>query len=114
MPPPDPTAVKRVQEKIADIQHALSAMQYLCSGTLSKRMKLCGKALCRCAVDPAARHGPYYEWTYLKAGKLQHRTLSSAQAELMRQAIGNYRKARKLLRAWEAQTQRLIELKAPA
>jgi uncharacterized protein YqiB (DUF1249 family) len=38
--------------------------------------------------------------------------LSPKQAELMRLAIANYRKVKKLLRAWEAQTQRLIELNA--
>ncbi len=32
----------------------------------------------------------------------------------MRVAIANYRKAKKLLRAWEAQTQHLINLHAPA
>jgi hypothetical protein len=31
----------------------------------------------------------------------------------MRLAIANYRKAKKLLRTWEAYTQRLIELNAP-
>jgi dsRNA-specific ribonuclease len=108
------TDVKQVQQKIAEIQRALSAMQYLSSGTLLKRMKLCGKPQCQCARNPRARHGPYYEWTYLKAGRLQHRTLTPAQAELMRLAIANYRKAKKLLRAWEAHTQHLIDLNAPA
>jgi hypothetical protein len=31
----------------------------------------------------------------------------------MRLAIANYRKAKKLLRTWEAHTRRLIELNAP-
>lgn len=61
----------------------------------------------------AARHGPYYEWSYLKGGGLHHRSLTPKQAELMRQAIANYRKTRKLLRVWEVQTQKLIELNAP-
>ena len=102
-----------IQEKIAEIQQALGAMQYLSSGTLMKRIKVCGNPRCRCATDPAARHGPYYEWSHLKGGKLHHRTLTQEQAELMRLAIANYRKARKLLRAWEAQTERLIELNVP-
>jgi hypothetical protein len=63
--------------------------------------------------DPAARHGPYYEWSYLKSGRLHHRTLTAKQGELMRQAIAKYRKTKKLLRAWEAHTRRLIELDAP-
>ena len=102
-----------IPEKIAEIQKALAAMQYLSSGTLMKRMQVCGNPRCRCATDPTARHGPYYEWSHLKGGKLRHRTLTPEQAELMRLAIANYRKARKLLRAWEAQTERLIELNVP-
>ena len=99
------------REKIAAIQRAISGMEYLSSGTLLKRMKTCGNPRCHCASDPAARHGPYYEWSYLKSGKLRHRTLTPEQADIMRLAIANQRKAKKLLRAWEAQTLHLIDLK---
>jgi hypothetical protein len=101
------------REKIAEIQRTLSGMEYLSSGTLLKRMKVCGNPRCHCASDPAARHGPYFEWSYLKAGKLHHRTLTPEQAEIMRLAITNQRKAKKLMRAWEAQTLNLIELTTP-
>jgi hypothetical protein len=101
------------RDKIAEIQRTLSAMEYLSSGTLLKRMKVCGNPRCHCASDPAARHGPYFEWSYLKGGKLHHRTLTPEQAEIMRLAIANQRKAKKLLRAWEAQTLHLIELRTP-
>ena len=101
------------REKIAEIQRTLSGMEYLSSGTLLKRMKVCGNPRCHCASDPAARHGPYFEWSYLKAGKLHHRTLTTDQAEIMRLAIANQRKAKKLMRVWEAQTLNLIEIKTP-
>jgi hypothetical protein len=101
------------RDKIAEIQRTLSAMEYLSSGTLLKRMKVCGNPRCHCASDPAARHGPYFEWSYLKAGKLHHRTLTPEQAEIMRLAIANQRKAKKLMRVWEAQTLNLIELTTP-
>jgi hypothetical protein len=113
MPAAEDAKLLQIQEKIAEIQRALSGMQYLSSGTLLKRTKVCGNPRCHCASDPAARHGPYYEWSHLKAGKLRHRTLSPQQAELMRLAIANHRKVKKLLRAWEVQTQRLIDLNAP-
>jgi hypothetical protein len=113
MPVAEDVKLLQVQEKIAEVHRALSQMQYLSSGTLLKRTKVCGNPRCHCATDPAARHGPYYEWSYLKAGKLRHRTLSPEQAGLMRLAIANHRKVKKLLRAWEAQTQRLIDLNAP-
>jgi len=104
---------KKSREKIAEIQRTISSMEYLSSGTLLKRMKVCGNPRCHCASDPAARHGPYFEWSYLKAGKLHHRTLTPEQAELMRLAIANQRKARKLMRVWEAQTLNLIDLTTP-
>ncbi len=53
------------------------------------------------------------EWSYLKAGKRHHRTLTPEQAAIMRIAIANQRKARKLMRVWEAQTLNLIELTTP-
>jgi len=113
MPPATDDKSAKSREKIAEIQRTLSAMEYQSSGTLLKRMKVCGNPRCHCASDPAARHGPYFEWSYLKAGKLHHHTLTPEQAEIMRLAIANHRKAKKLLRAWEAQTLNLIELKTP-
>lgn len=53
--------------------------------------KVYGNPNCHCARDPAARHGPYYEWSYPKGGRLHHRPLTPKQAELMRQAIPTYR-----------------------
>src|SRR5271167_1370087 len=113
MPSTTDKKATKSREKIVEIQRSISAMEHLSSGTLLKRMKVCGNPRCHCASDPAARHGPYYEWSYLKGGKLRHRTLTPEQAEIMRLAILNHRKAKKLLRAWEAQTLQLIELKAP-
>ena len=105
--------IKQARERIARIRTALSAVDYLCSGTLLKRLKVCGKSGCRCAQDPAARHGPYYEWGHMQAGKLVHKVLSPKQASTLRLAIANYRKVRKLLRDWEHQTERLIEYEDP-
>lgn len=107
------TTVEEIQENIAAIQRRVSTLQYLSSGTLLKRTKVCGHPDCHCHVDRAARHGPYYEWGFTKGGKLRHRMLSPKRAELMRLAIANYRKVKKLLKAWEAQTVRLIELNIP-
>ena len=113
MPPAAETTLAQIRANIAEIHQVLSALEYLASGTLLKRTKVCGHPRCRCATDPAARHGPYYEWGYMKAGKLRHRTLSPKQGELMRTAIANHRKVKTLLKAWEVQTLRLIEINAP-
>lgn len=110
-----PTAqrIAQAREKIERIRRAFGEIDALCSGTLLTRMKICGKPGCRCAHDPLARHGPYYEWGHMKGGVLVHRTVTQQQAELLQSAIGNHRKAKKLLRAWEEETERLIDLEAP-
>jgi hypothetical protein len=104
---------RKARQRISHIAAAVADVDYLCSGTLLKRMMKCGKPTCRCADDPAARHGPYYEWGRMKAGKLVHRYVSPAQAAILRQAITNYRKVKKLLRAWEKETESLIDAEAP-
>jgi hypothetical protein len=77
-------------------------------------MKVCGKAGCRCAQDRDARHGPYYQWGHMKGGKLVHRTVSPEQVAILRLAIGNYRKAKKLMKAWEDETKQFIDNENPA
>lgn len=103
----------RAVERISRLRDTIAKVDCLCSGTLLKRMMKCGKPNCRCRNDPAARHGPYYEWGRMKAGKLAHRYVSPEQADPLRQAIANYRKVKKLMRAWEVESERLIDAKAP-
>jgi Family of unknown function (DUF6788) len=106
-------AAERARNRIAAIRAALAAFDLLCSGTLLTRMTRCGKPTCRCHTDPAARHGPYYEWGRMRRGKLTHRWVSAEQAEPLRRAIANYRQLKKLLRDWEVQTERLIDAEHP-
>jgi hypothetical protein len=100
---------RAAQERIAQIRDRIRGVERLCSGTLLRRTKVCGKPGCRCARDPAARHGPYYEWGRMKGGRLVHRMVSPTQAALLREAIANYRMLRRLLRTWENETLKLIE-----
>ena len=106
---PSEQTVARASKSIAEIQSELAAMDYVCSGTLLKRMKTCGKPACPCTQDPTARHGPHHEWGHMKGGKLVHRHVSAEQAILLRRAITNYRRLRKLLLSWENETERLMD-----
>jgi hypothetical protein len=45
----------------------------------------------------------------MRAGQLVHRLASPEQAKLLRLTITNYRKLKKLLRLWEAETERWID-----
>lgn len=95
--------------RIAEIRDALAALEFVCSGTLLERTKLCGKPNCRCAQDPSERHGPYYEWSRRSKGRLVHRVVTPAQAKVLREAITNHRRILKLLEQWERQTARVID-----
>ena len=86
------------------LRQAIDALDYLASGTLLTRTKVCGRANCRCAIDPAARHGPYYEWTRRSEGRLAHYVVSPEQAQLIKIAIDHHREAQRLLAAWERET----------
>lgn len=101
---------KAGSEKITRIKDTILAMDYVCSGTLLKRMKVCGKPGCRCAKDPKARHGPYHEWGRMKAGKLVHKVVSAEEARVLRKAITNYRAILRLLRSWETETVRILKV----
>jgi hypothetical protein len=95
--------------RIREIRATIEALDLVCSGTLQKRTKVCGKPGCRCATDPDARHGPYYEWGRMKRGRLVNRMVTREQAAMLRAAIVNYRAVRRLLRAWEEQSIRIID-----
>ena len=110
---PSKRAVQRARARINTIRASLAEFELLCSGTLSQRMMKCGKPNCRCASDDDARHGPYYEWARMRAGKPTHRYVSAPQAQVLRQAIENYRTVKKLLREWEENTERLIDTVPP-
>jgi hypothetical protein len=100
---------KEALSRVAGIQQAMSKIELACSGTLLERRKVCGKPNCRCAQDPAERHGPYYEWTRRHKRALLHRVVTEEQAQMIRESIRNHRAILKLLRAWESETVRVIE-----
>lgn len=94
----------RVRERTRELRRAINALDFVASGTLHKRTKVCGRKNCRCAVDPAARHGPYYEWSRRQDGRLLHSVVTPEQAELFTRAIQNYRKIQQLLVRWKHDT----------
>jgi hypothetical protein len=110
---PSKRAVQRARTRIQSIRAQLVEFELLCSGTLSQRMIKCGKPTCRCANDPDARHGPYYQWSRMRAGKPAHRYVSEQQAQILRLAIDNYQLVKKMLREWEEKTERLIDAVQP-
>src|SRR5712692_1112814 len=85
--------LKTIREEIAEID-------YVCYGTLQRRIKICGKPNCACATDKRARHGPYYQWKRLHKGRVIQTSLPPAVVPAFINAVGNYRRLRRLLRLW--------------
>ena len=94
----------RIRERTRELRRVINALDFVVSGTLHKRTKVCGRKNCRCASDPAARHGPYYEWSRRQDGRLLHSVVTPEQAELFTRAIQNYRQIQQLLMHWEQET----------
>jgi hypothetical protein len=97
------------RDRIEEIRSRLQQIRHVCSGTLLKRTKTCGKSECPCKRDPDKRHGPYYEWSRLHRGKFARRSLDRDQAVLLSEAIDGRREVLRLLRKWEQETLRVIE-----
>lgn len=75
----------------ADVAAALAALgepRPMRRGSLTTRFMKCGRPSCACQRDPAARHGPYTEWSRVVGGRRQSRYLSPAQADRVRAQIG--------------------------
>jgi len=96
------------QQRIAQIHAELARLDYICAGTLQHRTRVCGKPGCRCARDPAARHGPYYEWGRMEEGRLIHSKLSPDEARRFVQAMRKYRRLKRLLRRWQQESVQAI------
>lgn len=92
---------RKAQETIGEVRRRIAELEHVCSGTLLRRYKTCGRSECRCARDPDARHGPYFEWSRMENGRLAHTTLSAEEGAKVAKAIRNYRRLRRLLRVWE-------------
>jgi hypothetical protein len=105
--------LRTLRARIRAIRAELGKVDLICSGTLLERMKTCGKPTCRCATDPDARHGPYFEWTHLRDGKYLHRVVPPAKAEALRGAIANYQAIQQLLKQWEAESEQFIDAQFP-
>lgn len=95
---------RRLRERTRELRRAIAAMDFVTSGTLHVRTKVCGRPNCRCATDPEARHGPYYEWSRRQGGRLVHRVIPAALAPRVQQALDNRRRIQALLAEWEQET----------
>ena len=96
---------ERVRHRTAEIRRAIAAHDAVLSGTLQTRTKRCGQARCACQEDPAARHGPYHEWTRRRDGRQVNTKLDAEEAAIVASAIEDYRAVQGLLARWEREVE---------
>jgi hypothetical protein len=105
----------RLRARTRAIRQELAALDFVVSGTLHHRTKVCGKPTCRCANDPTARHGPYHEWGRMRDGKLVQSTVTPQHAKLLERGIANHQRAKALLTEWERLSEaEILHPEAPA
>ncbi len=95
------------------ITAALAAAGLALPGTLTVRSYECGKPRCRCHANPAARHGPYAEWTRKVGGKTVTRRLTSAELEAWQPLFDNARTIRALVAELHEFTLQIIQASPP-
>ena len=78
-------------------------------GTLTVRAYECGKPTCRCHTSPAARHGPYAEWTRKIGGKTVTRRLTGEQLAAWQPLFDNAKRLRALLAELQELTLAIVE-----
>jgi hypothetical protein len=68
------------------IQRLVRATQSMVQGGLSETSRRCGNPTCRCAQDPAFRHGPHLSLTYREEGASRSLYVPSEEAAIARAA----------------------------
>lgn len=97
-----------MEARIKRLKARIAQTDLVCSGTLRKRTKVCGKPACRCATDESARHGPYWEWSRREQGKLVQTSVSPPQAARMGRALRARPAVQRLLARWERESMRIM------
>jgi hypothetical protein len=101
---------QRLEQQYRTLASELTAMGYVLQGSITKRWMSCGKLACRCTDDPEARHGPYYAWTYKRAGKTVCTYLSAEHTAICAEWIANNRRLERIIRQMRTISRRLAQL----
>ena len=93
-----------LEARTKELRETIAGMDLVASGMVSSRTIPCGKPTCRCAGNPEAYHGPYFQWHHCQDGRTVHKTITPEQVAVMERAIANHREILRLLSIWERVT----------
>lgn len=100
-PGTSPAITAQTRAAAQRIAAGLSRIDFVLPGTITERMRRCGKPNCHCAQDPQSLHGPYIQWTRTVHGKTVTKQLSAEQLARYQPWFNNARQLRELLAALE-------------
>jgi len=92
--------MRALEAQIGTIKRELAALAELRPGTLSRQYTVCGSPGCRCKARPPQKHGPYYHLSYTRHGKGGTRLVKKDDLALIRTAVANYTRLRRLVDRW--------------
>lgn len=88
---------------------AIGEIDGVLPGSVVVRHMRCGKAACACQTDPAARHGPYIQWTRTVHGKTVTRYLNQDQRDRYQAWFDNARRLKELVAKLEIASVHAVE-----
>jgi hypothetical protein len=88
--------LRKLLEKIEGLSFQCAYTDSLIQGTPGEVFRTCGQKNCKCATDPANRHGPYLVVQFYQDKKQRQVSLKKEQKEIWQKAK-NYQKQIKTL-----------------
>jgi hypothetical protein len=91
---------REIARRIATIKRELMALGPLRPGSLSRQYNVCGSPQCRCKVDPAQRHGPYYQLSYTHQRKSSSEFVREQDLREVQRQLDTHARLRALVEEW--------------
>ncbi len=99
-----------LRDRYRTLAAGLARVGFISQGSIVASYTTCGKPTCRCASDPDARHGPYWQWTRAVHGRTVGKRLRASEAELYRQWIANQRALERIVSRMQELSRRAGEI----
>jgi hypothetical protein len=93
----DPEPSVELTARYRALASELAEIGFVARGSVISATTTCSSKGCRCRVDPARRHGPYWQLSRSSGGTTRTRRLSEAEARLYQAWIANRRRAERIL-----------------
>jgi Family of unknown function (DUF6788) len=91
---------REIEHRIAVIKRELASLGPLRPGSISRQYNVCGSANCRCKIDPAQRHGPYYQLSYTHQRKSSSEFVREPDLRDVQRQLDTHARLRALVEEW--------------